>query len=90
MTKTFRKAFLALPIATAVLIPTLVSTSVQANPLKKHPLIAGAAAGMMAHHMAKKGAAGRMAHGQKPNMAERHPMLSGVGAAMGAHHMLKK
>lgn len=90
MTKTFYKAALALPVAVAVLLPTLVSAPAQANPFKKHPVIAGAAAGMMAHHMAKKGAAGRMAHGQRPNMAERHPMLSGAAAAMGAHHMLKK
>ncbi len=90
MTKTFRNAALALPVAAAILLPTLLSTPAQANPLKKHPMIAGAAAGMMAHHMAKKGAAGRMAHGAKPNMAERHPMMSGAAAAMGAHHMLKK
>ncbi len=90
MIKTFRSAALALPIVTAVLLPTLLCAPAQANPLKKHPMIAGAAAGMMAHHMAKKGAAGRMAHGAKPNMAERHPMMSGAAAAMGAHHMLKK
>ena len=38
---------------------------------------AGAAAGLAAHHMAKKGAAGRAAHGKKPNLAERHPIATG-------------
>ncbi len=90
MTNTVRKAALALPAAVAVLLPTLLCAPAQANPFKKHPVIAGAAAGLVAHHMAKKGAAGRMAHGQKPNMAERHPMLSGAAAAVGVHHMLKK
>lgn len=90
MTKTFLKAAPALTAAVAILLPSVLSAPVQANPLTKHPLIAGAAAGLAAHHMAKKGAAGRMAHGQKPNMAERHPMLSGAAAAMGAHHILKK
>lgn len=90
MTKTFRNTALALPVAVATLLPTLLSTPAQANPLKKHPVLAGAAAGMMAHHMAKRGAAGRMAHGAKPNMAERHPMMSGAAAAVSAHHMLKK
>ncbi len=90
MTKTFRNTALALPGIVAVLLPMLASAPAQANPFKKHPMIAGAAAGLMAHHMAKKGAAGRAAHGQKPNLAERHPMLSGAAAAVGAHHMLKK
>lgn len=90
MTKTFSKSAPAFAAAAIALLPVVLGTVAQANPLTKHPLIAGAAAGMMAHHMAKKGAAGRMAHGQKPNMAERHPMLSGAAAAVGAHHILKK
>ena len=77
----------ALLPAAAILLTATVPA--QAGILHKHPVLAGAAAGLAAHHMAKKGAAGRMAHGQKPNLAERHPMLSGVGAGVAAHHMLK-
>ncbi len=62
----------------------------QAGILHKHPVAAGAAAGLAAHHFAKKGAAGRMAHGQKPNFAERHPMATGIAGGVAAHHMLKK
>ena len=78
----------ALLPAAAILLTATVPA--QAGILHKHPILGGAAAGLAAHHMAKKGAAGRMAHGQKPNMAERHPMMSGLAGAAAAHHMLKK
>jgi hypothetical protein len=77
-----RTAALALPAALVLLTSTL---SVQANPLKKHPHLATAGAGLMAHHMAKKSAA----HGGHGMMA-RHPMLTGVAAAGAMHHMTKK
>ena len=76
-----------LPAAALLLSATVPA---QAGILHKHPVAAGAAAGLAAHHMAKKGAAGRMAHGQKPNLAERHPMATGIAGAAVAHHMLKK
>ena len=78
-----------LPAFAALLLPAL-NTPAQAGILHKHPVAAGAAAGLVAHHMAKKGAAGRMAHGQRPNLAERHPIMSGVAGGAMAHHMLKK
>ncbi len=84
--KLTKLSVLALLPAATVLLTAAVPA--QAGILHKHPALAGAAAGLAAHHMAKKGAAGRMAHGQKPNLAERHPILSGVGAGMAAHHML--
>ena len=76
-----------LPAAALLLTATVPA---QAGILHKHPALAGAAAGLAAHHMAKKGAASRAAHGQKPNLAERHPMMSGIAGAAAAHHMLKK
>ena len=79
-----------LPVAAALLAPAFFAFPAQAGILHKHPVMAGAAAGLAAHHMAKKGAAGRMAHGQRPNLAERHPILSGLAAGGAAHHMLKK
>ena len=84
-----------LTLALSALLPAaalLLSATVpaQAGILHKHPTLAAGAAGLAAHHMAKKGAATRMAHGQKPNMAERHPMISGMAGAAAAHHMLKK
>ena len=74
----------------ALLAPTLLTGPAQAGILHKHPVAAGAAAGLAAHHLAKKGAAGRAASGKKPNLAERHPMLSGIAAGAAAHHTLKK
>jgi hypothetical protein len=74
----------------ALLAPTFLTSPAQAGILHKHPVAAGAAAGLAAHHMAKKGAASRAAHGKKPNLAERHPVLSGLAAGGVAHHMLKK
>lgn len=81
-------SLLALLPAAAILATAMLPA--QAGILHKHPVAAGAAAGLAAHHMAKKGAAGRMAHGQKPNFAERHPVVTGVAGAGLAHHMLKK
>ncbi len=80
----------ALLAASALLLAPVLTAPAQAGILHKHPALAGAAAGLAAHHMAKKGAAGRAANGQRPNMAERHPMLSGLAAGGAAHHMLKK
>ena len=84
------KTILLLPAALALLAPTVLSTPVSANPLTKHPKMAGLAAGLAVHHMAKKGAKGKMAHGMRPNMAQRHPLATGLGAAAMTHHMLKK
>ena len=82
------KITLALLPAAALLVTATVPA--QAGILHKHPVAAGAAAGLAAHHFAKKGAAGRAANGQRPNFAERHPMMTGVAGAGVAHHMLKK
>ena len=77
--------FAALLPAAMLLTATLPA---QADLLHKHPVAAGAATGLAAHHFAKKGAAGRAARGQKPNFAERHPIVTGVGAGVAAHHLL--
>ena len=72
--------------ALLVLAPVLLTGSVQAkNILQKHPTASGVAAGVAAHHMAKKSAA----HGGHGLMA-RHPVATGVVAGAAAHHMLKK
>ncbi len=89
--KTFSKPTLALlPAALALLAPSLLPVPAQAGFLHKHPTAAGVGAGLIAHHMAKKGASSRMAHGKKPNLMERHPMATGILAGAAAHHMLKK
>ena len=80
----------ATAVALALLAPACISIPAQAGVLHKHPVLAGAAAGLAAHHMAKKGAAGRAATGKKPNLAERHPMMTGVAAAVAGHHLAKK
>jgi len=85
-----RKAVTAASAALALLAPAFAALPAQAGIFHKHPMLAGAAAGLAAHHMAKRGAQGRMAHGGKPNFAERHPMMSGVAAGALAHHMAKK
>ena len=84
------KTLSTLALLPAALAPAFLTSPVHAGLLHKHPTAAGVAAGLAAHHMAKKGAAGRMAHGKKPNLAERHPMATGVVAGVAAHHMLKK
>ena len=83
-------ALTLLPAVLALAAPALLTSPAQAGLLHKHPTAAGVAGGLAAHHMAKKGAEGRMAHGQKPNLAERHPVATGVIAGAAAHHMLKK
>ena len=72
-------------IALSVALPLISTMSVQANPFKKHPIMAGVGAGMMAHHMAKHSAK----HGHHGMMA-RHPGMTGLGAGMAMHHMMKK
>ena len=79
-----------LPVGAVLLTSAFLTVPAQAGILHKHPVAAGAAAGLAAHHMAKKGASSRAAHGKKPNLAERHPMATGVVAGVAAHHMLKK
>lgn len=88
MILTNKKLTLALLPAAAILVTAVLPA--QAGILHKHPVAAGAAAGLAAHHFAKKGAAGRAANGQRPNLAERHPVVSGVAAGVAAHHILKK
>lgn len=56
------------------------------NILERHPVATGVAAGLAAHHMAKR----RAAAGKKPNLAERHPVATGLVAGLAAHHMAKK
>ena len=58
--------------------------------LHRHRTAGTVGAALVAHHMAKKGAASRAASGRKPNFAERHPILSGAAAGAATHHMLKK
>lgn len=79
-----------LPAALALAAPAFLTAPAQASLLHKHPTAAGAAAGLAAHHIAKKGASSRMAHGKRPNLAQRHPLATGVIAGVAAHHMLKK
>lgn len=88
MKLTNNKLTLALLPVAAILVTAVLPA--QAGILQKHPVAAGAAAGLAAHHFAKKGAASRAAKGKRPNLAERHPIVSGVAAGAAAHHMLKK
>ncbi len=98
MTLASRKAMLALlPAALALTAPAFVSSPALAqaapkkpNMMQRHPKATGVAAGLAAHHMAKKGAKGKMAQGKKPNMMQRHPKATGVAAGLAAHHMAKK
>ena len=73
-----RTLFLA---ALALAAPVFVQAPAQAGIMHKHPTMTGMAAGMAAHHMAKK-------HGH--GMMHRHPMITGMAAGMAAHHMAKK
>ncbi len=84
MTNLPRKAAL-LSAAVALSISAFLAAPAQAGILHKHPTAAGVGAGIAAHHMAKKSAAGG-GHG----MMARHPKTTGVAAGMAAHHMLKK
>lgn len=85
MTNYFPKVTV-LAAAGALLIPAFFAAPTQAKGLlHRHPGAAGLAAGLAAHHMAKKSAA----HGGHGMMA-RHPKATGVVAGMAAHHMLKK
>ena len=83
-------AALALAVPALFATPSFAQQPKKPNIMQRHPVATGVVAGMAAHHMAKKGAKGRMAAGKKPNFAERHPMLSGVAAGAAAHHMAKK
>jgi hypothetical protein len=84
MTKLSRTAA-AVPAALALLTPSFVCSPATAGPLKKHPVAAGVAAGLVAHHMAKKSAA-KGGHG----VMARHPKATGVVAGLAVHHALKK
>lgn len=84
MKSTF-KSTIAIPIAVSMFLPIITSVNVQANPLKRHPMMASIGAGMVAHHMAKKSAR----HGHHGIMA-RHPKMTGMAAGMAMHHMMKK
>lgn len=90
LTKFIAPALLPAAFLASTLSSMLLTGPAQAGILHKHPVAAGAAAGLAAHHIAKKGAASRAASGKKPNLAERHPVLSGIAAGAAAHHMLKK
>lgn len=83
-------ASLALLVPVTLAVPTFAQAPKKGNLLQRHPKVAGVAAAVAAHHMAKKGAGSRRAMGKKPNFAERHPMATGVAAGAAAHHMLKK
>lgn len=83
MTTLFRKAAALTGAAALILSACLAPAS--AGVLHKHPKAAGVGAGIAAHHMAKKSAAGG-GHG----MMARHPKTTGVAAGVAAHHMLKK
>ena len=68
-----------------------VSAPAQARSFaQKHPIITGAAAGIAAHHYAKKWGRRRTMHGRHRNFAERHPVLTGAAAAAAAHHVAKR
>ncbi len=58
--------------------------------IQRHPTLTGVAAGVATHHMLKKSAAQKKAHGQKLNWAERHPTLSGIGVGAATRHVIKK
>lgn len=87
-----KKSSLAAAIAAATMLVGMPMTpaNAQMKTLHKHSMAAGIGAGLIAHHMAKKGARSRMASGRRPNFAERHPIMSGMAAGAMTHHMLKK
>lgn len=60
------------------------------NFAQKHPILTGAAAGIAAHHYAKKWGRRRSQVGRRRNFAERHPIITGAAAAGVAHHFAKK
>ncbi len=83
---TYTPRIAALLAAGALLAPAFFGAPAQAKGLlHRHPVAAGAAAGLAAHHMAKKSAA-KGHHG----VMARHPKATGVIAGMAAHHALKK
>ncbi len=84
MTTLLHKAAL-LPAVTALIVPALFAAPAQAGILHKHPKAAGIAAGLAAHHMAKKSAS-KGHHG----VMARHPKATGLAAGLAAHHALKK
>jgi hypothetical protein len=75
---TFRNALLA---ALALATPAFLLAPAQASMIHKHPKMTGIAAGMVAHHEAKK-------HGH--GFMHKHPMMTGMAAGLAAHHMAKK
>jgi len=57
---------------------------------QRHPVATSVAAGVAAHHIAKKTGQNRTANGGHRNLAQRHPMATGVAAAAATHHVIKK
>jgi len=57
---------------------------------QRHPVATSVAAGVAAHHIAKKTGQNRTAAGRNRNFAQRHPVATGVAAAAATHHVIKK
>ena len=87
---TTRNSIAALTASVFTLGSCLVAVPANAGILHHHPVAAGVAAGMVAHHMAKKSGRNRAAHGGHRNFAQRHPGVTGIAAGVAAHHMLKR
>jgi hypothetical protein len=66
--------------ALALATPAFFAAPVQAGILHKHPVITGIAAGVAAHHLAKKHGHGVLHH---------HPVMTGIAAGVAAHHLAK-
>ena len=80
-----KRTMASMTAALAILMPTLISVPAHAGFLKRHPVASGVAAGLIAHHMAKKSAK----HGHRGFLA-RHPVATGVVTGALVHHHLKK
>src|SRR5205807_5717216 len=57
---------------------------------QRHPVVTSVAAGVAAHHVAKKTGRRRTATGRRRNFAQRHPVATGVAAAAATHHVIRR
>ena len=80
----------ALTISRPAVAQAPAQTKHHMNWVQKHPTMTAVGAAVVTHHMLKKSAAYKKAHGQRLNFAERHPTLSAVGVGVVTHHIIKK
>lgn len=76
------KAGRAFVVAAAMLTPAIIAGPAQAGFLHHHHKMAGIAAGLAAHHMAK--------HSGGHGFMHRHPIMTGLAAGAATNHMLKR